>query len=355
MRTIQVDVAIAGGGIAGLWIANVLLTRGLDVAVCDPGGVAGAQTPASQGLIHGGIKYALGGHAGGAFDALREMPERWRRCLRGEGELDLRGVAVVAEACHLWSRKTLAARLAGFLGSRLMHGRAVRLAPRDYPAPFAGQSGDLYRLDDFALDVAGLCRHLEARLGDRLLRTRVTPGAVVRRDGRVAGFRTGDAVIEAEHVVLAAGAGNAELARAAGVTTQMQTRPLKQVLVHHPSPEPLFVHCIAGLAPEPALTVSTRPGHHYVGGALASDGASRSDDDQIGAARRALHASLPWIDWDTRRFETLSINRAEPAQQAGQRPNEAFVAAHENALLVWPVKLALAPDVGDRVLRALAA
>ena len=355
MRTIQVDVAIAGGGIAGLWIGNLLLTRGLKVVVCDPGGTTNGQTLASQGLIHGGIKYALGGHAGGAFDALREMPGRWRRCLEGAGELDLRGVAVAAEACHLWSRNTLAARLAGFLGSRLMQGRAVRLAPGDYPAPFAGQSGDLYRLDDFGLDVAGLCRHLEARLGDRLLRTRVTPDAVARRDGRVAGFHTGDTVVEAERVVLAAGAGNAELAPAAGVATRLQTRPLKQVLVQHPSPEPLFVHCIAGLATEPALTISTHPGHHYLGGALASDGASRSDDDQIAAARRALHASLPWIDWDTRRFETLLIDRAEPAQRARRRPDEAFVAKHENVLVVWPVKLALAPDLGDRVLRALAA
>ena len=354
MRTIQVDVAIAGGGIAGLWIANLLLTRGRKVLICDPGDAAGAQTLASQGLIHGGIKYALGGRAGGTFDALREMPGRWRRCLNGEGELDLRGVAVAAEACHLWSRNALAARLAGFLGSRLTQGRAVRLVPGEYPVPFAGRTGALYRLDDFALDVAGLCRHLAARLGDRLLRTRVNTDAVVRRDGRVAGFRTGDIMIEAERVVLAAGAGNAELAQAAGFDIPAQARPLKQVLVHHPSPEPLFVHCIADLAREPALTISTHPGHHHLGGALASTGASRSDDDQIAAARRALHASLPWIDWDTRRFETLAIDRAEPAQRAGRRPDEAFVAVHENALLVWPVKLALAPDLGDRVLRALA-
>ena len=53
MRTIRVDVAVAGGGIAGLWIANLLLLRGFDVALCDPGRAAGVQTRASQGLIHG--------------------------------------------------------------------------------------------------------------------------------------------------------------------------------------------------------------------------------------------------------------------------------------------------------------
>ena len=355
MRTIRVDVAIAGGGIAGLWIANLLLLRGFDVALCDPGRAAGVQTLASQGLIHGGIKYALRGRPDDAFDALKDMPARWRRCLAGEGEIDLRGVAVASDPCHLWSRDALAARLAGFLASRMVHGRAVRLSPADYPAPFGGQAGTLYRLDDFAVDVPSLCRRLSAPLGEHLLPVEVPPNGLVARDGRVAAFRIGDLTVEADRFVLAAGAGNAALAEAAGFEARMQRRPLKQVLVHNAHPEPLFVHCVAGLATEPDLTVSTHPGYHYLGGALASAGVRRTETEQVQAAKRALRASLPWIDWDARRFETLSIDRAEPARPDGRRPEQAFVAAHENALLVWPVKLALAPDLGDRALRALSA
>ena len=355
MRTIRVDVAVAGGGIAGLWIANLLLLRGFDVALCDPGRAAGVQTRASQGLIHGGIKYALGGRAGDTFDALKDMPVRWRRCLAGDGEIDLRGVATASDACHLWSRGTLSARLAGFLAGRVVHGRAVRLSPADYPPPFAGQAGTLYRLDDFAVDVPSLCRRLSAPLGERFLNVEVSPRSVVCRNGRVAAFRFDGLAVEAERFVFAAGAGNAALARAAGVDAPMQRRPLKQVLVHGPDPEPLFVHCIAGLGSEPDLTVSTHPGYHYLGGALASAGVRRTDAEQVGAAKRALRASFPWIDWDARRFETLSIDRAEPARPGGLRPEQAFVAAHENAVVAWPVKLALAPDLGDRVLRALSA
>lgn len=355
MRTIRVDVAIAGGGIAGLWIANLLLLRGLDVALCDPGRAAGVQTLASQGLIHGGVKYALHGRPDDTFDALKDMPLRWRRCLAGEGEIDLRGVAIASDACHLWSRDALAARLAGFLASRLVHGRAVRLSRADYPAPFAGQAGTLYRLDDFAVDVPALCRRLSAPLGERLLPGEVPPNGLLARNGRVTAFRIGDLAVEADRFVLAAGAGNAALATAAGFDAPMQRRPLKQVLVHSPDPEPLFVHCVVGLAAEPDLTVSTHPGYHYLGGALASAGVRRTDAEQVCAAKRALGASLPWIDWDARRFEALSIDRAEPAPADRRRPGQAFVAVHENALLVWPVKLALAPDLGDRVLRALSA
>ena len=354
MRTIKVDVAIAGGGIAGLWIANLLLRRGHDVAVCDPGRTAGVQTLASQGLIHGGIKYALRGRPEATFDALRDMPGRWRRCLDGDGELDLRAVRVLSDTCYLWSRDALAARLAGFLASRVMHGRTTRVPRSAYPPAFAGQAGSLYRLDDFAIDVVSLRRCLAEGLGDRLITTEVSPDGVLCREGRIAGFRTAERTVEAERFVLAAGAGNAALAKAAGFDTQMQRRPLKQVLVHHPAPEPLFVHCIAGLAPDPALTVTTRPGYHYIGGALGLDGVRRTDAEQVAAARRELKIFLPWIDWDARRFETLLVDRAEPAQSRGQRPDQAFVAAHGNALLVWPVKLSLAPDLGDGVLRALA-
>ena len=355
MRTIKVDVAIAGGGVAGLWIANLLLRQGREVAVCDPGRAAGVQTLASQGLIHGGIKYALRGRPEATFDALRDMPGRWRRCLAGDGEIDLRGVRVLSDTCYLWSRDAVAARLATFLASRVMQGRTTRVGRAEYPDVFAGQAGSLYRLDDFAIDVAGLRRCLAARLGDRLLATEVPADGILWRDGRIGGLRTAEFTVEAERFVFAAGAGNGDLAAAAGFDTRMQRRPLHQVLVHSPEPEPLFAHCIAGLAPDPALTVTTRPGYHYIGGALALDGVQRTEAEQIAAGRRALKTFLPWIDWDARRFETLLVDRAEPAQEDGQRPDQAFVAVRGNALLVWPVKLSLAPDLGDRVLRALGA
>lgn len=351
MRTVKADIAIAGAGIAGLWLANLLVNRGFDVAVCEAGKVGGTQTMASQGLIHGGVKYALGGVATGAFDAVSGMPNRWRACLEGKGEIDLQGVGVTSDCYYLWSQDTPSARLAGFLASRLLRGRVERLAPTDYPGAFAGQTGTLYRLDDFVIDVAGLVRRLAAPLTDRILPMAVEPEGFVMEQGTVAAFENANIRIEAERFVLAAGAGNEALAAAVGATTQMQRRPLKQVLVRYSDPEPIFAHCISGVRTEPALTVTTLPAYHYLGGALASDGANRCDADQVEAARMELERALPWIDWSNRTLETLSIDRAEPA---GRRLEGAFVQSHENVLIVWPGKLTLAPDLGDRVVRALA-
>ena len=286
MHTVTVDVVIAGAGVAGLWLANLLVSRGLDVAVCERGEVGGTQTMASQGLIHGGVKYALTGTATRAFEATSDMPRRWRACLEGTGEIDLRGVGVVSECYYLWSPDAPGARLAGFLASRLLRGRVEKLARSDYPQPFEGQAGTMYRLDDFVIDVAELVQRLAAPLEGRLLPMAVEPDGLVMHQGTVRAFQNADIRVEAERFVFAAGAGNGKLAAAAGAATRMRRLPLKQVLVRSTNPEPIFAHCIASMRAEPALTVTTLPGYHYLGGALATDGANRSDADQIDAASR---------------------------------------------------------------------
>ena len=351
MHTVTVDVAIAGAGVAGLWLANLLLSRGLEVAVCERGDVGGTQTMASQGLIHGGVKYALTGTATRAFEAVSDMPRRWRACLEGTGEIDLRGVSVVSDCYYLWSPDAPGARLAGFLASRLLRGRVEKLSRSDYPRPFAGQAGAMYRLDDFVIDVAGLVQRLAEPLEGRLLPMPVEPDGLVMREGTLSAFQNDDIRVEAERFIFAAGAGNGTLAAAAGAATSMRRLPLKQVLVRSTNPEPIFAHCIAGMRAEPALTITTLPGYHYLGGALASDGATRSDAEQVGAAKQELAQALPWIDWSQRTFETLSIDRAEPDRR---RLDGAVVETHENVLIAWPGKLTLAPDLGDRALRALA-
>ena len=351
MRTVKADIAIAGAGIAGLWLANLLLSRGFDVAVCERSEVGGTQTMASQGLIHGGVKYALGGTATRAFEAVSDMPQRWRACLEGKGEIDLRGVRVNSDCYYLWSHDAPGARLAGFLASRLLRGRVARLAPADYPGPFAGQTGTMYRLDDFVIDVSALVRQLAVPLRDRILPMAVPPEGLIMQQGTVRAFEDANTRVEAERFIFAAGAGNEALAVAAGAAARMQRLPLKQVLVRSTHPEPIFAHCIVGMRAAPALTVTTLPGYHYLGGAVASDGVNRSDADQVEAAKIELGRALPWIDWSNRTFETLSINRAEPA---GRRLEGAFVETHENVLVTWPGKLTLAPDLGDRVLGAIA-
>ena len=55
------DIVIFGGGIAGLWLLDRLRIQGYQVILLESSSLGGGQTYASQGIIHGGLKYALGG------------------------------------------------------------------------------------------------------------------------------------------------------------------------------------------------------------------------------------------------------------------------------------------------------
>ncbi|HRJ12593.1 MAG TPA: FAD-dependent oxidoreductase, partial [Alphaproteobacteria bacterium] len=56
---IDLDALILGGGIAGLWLARRLQLAGYRVVLLENQKLGGGQTLASQGIIHGGLKYAL--------------------------------------------------------------------------------------------------------------------------------------------------------------------------------------------------------------------------------------------------------------------------------------------------------
>src|SRR3989338_3237970 len=114
-RSFSTDIVIIGGGIAGLWLLNRLRQQGFDAIVLEKSALGSGQTIASQGIIHGGLKYALSGVLSPASSAIAAMPEHWRRCLRGEGDVDLRGCRVLGPHYFMWSGGGYRSRLKTFL------------------------------------------------------------------------------------------------------------------------------------------------------------------------------------------------------------------------------------------------
>jgi len=359
---IRVDVAVVGGGVAGLWIARRLRTDGRRCVLLERSAFGDGQTIRSQGMIHGGLKYALNGTLGTASQALAGMPERWRACLEGRSAPDLRGVRLLSERGYLWSPNAgTLGRLGALLASRVLHGRVKSLARGERPPPFDGDAfgGVVYELDEFVLDTASLLERLAQDVD--VLRADVTPQCLVRdAHGSLAAIRLPAVDVVAPTFVFAAGAGNAALLAALDVhDVAMQRRPLHQVLVRRERLPALFGHCLPSPGgSEPRLTITTHTAANgeciwYLGGRLANAGAERTPAQQIDIARDELAACVPWIDVRGARFDTLSIDRAEPRRADGTRPDDAFVATIGNVLVCWPTKLALAPDLGDRVLAAL--
>lgn len=362
--TLHTDIAIIGGGIAGLWTLNQLRNRGYSAVLFEQKALGSYQTIGSQGMIHGGIKYALAGAWSGSSEAISAMPAVWRNCLKGEGKVDLRGCRVLSEDFYLWSSASLQSRLTSFFASKMLRGRVESVAPEDFPALFRSGDfqGQVYRLVDLVLDVPSLIRALAEKQRDAIFTIDWNGARLARHEDRTA-IELGDFSLLPRKLLLTAGTGNEALIQALGGSgPAMQRRPLQQVLVKHEYTEPFFGHCIGG-NPNPRLTISshrTLKGEPvwYLGGDLATDGADEDPGQLIGRARRELSELLPWIDLGRTEWQTVRLDRAEPKQSSLLRPDSAFVGevgGVDNTLVAWPTKLSLSPHLADEIERKLLA
>ena len=358
-QTLSTDVLIVGGGVAGLWLNARLRQLGFSTLLVERDSLGGGQSVKSQGIIHGGAKYALHGALTGASEAIADMPRRWREALAGDGEIDLRGVRILSQSHYLWSPGTLAGNLTSFFASKAVRGRVDQVKGSDLPPALQNPKfkGKVYRLAELVLDVPSLIQRLAELAGDSLLAaSHVSP---LLEDGELRGLQLDDLQVRAQRIVLSAGAGTAELLNRLGVSQPaQQLRPLHMVLAKGPALKPLYAHCLGG-GPKPRITVTTHPAADgqwvwYMGGDLAeADGVARDENAQIRAAKKEVADLLPWVDQTETRWATLRVDRAEPAQSGLVRPDNAFLADQGRLLVGWPTKLALAPDLSDRICSAL--
>ncbi|WP_233519304.1 FAD-dependent oxidoreductase, partial [endosymbiont of Ridgeia piscesae] len=332
MKTVETDIVIFGGGIAGLWTLSRLRQAGYACLLLESGYLGGVQTMASQGIIHGGTKYALAGKLTGSSQAIREMPQIWRDCLAGRGEIDLSRVRLLASHQHLWSNGMLS-RMAGFFAGKVMQSRISEVQGEDRPALFRDPAfhGSVYQLDEPVLDIASLIMELQRQHGDCCLQL-AGPEVVEfcsENHLRLQGEDGRQLEIRSRRILLSAGAGNQTLLRRLGRDTPaMQRRPLQMVMLRGALPQ-LYAHCL-GASANPRLTITSYPVADgvriwYLGGDIAENGVGRDADAQIAAAQQELQELLPWVDLRGVQWATLNVDRAEPRQPDGKRPDNPYL------------------------------
>ncbi|MES2625336.1 MAG: FAD-dependent oxidoreductase [Pseudomonadota bacterium] len=362
---IEKDIVILGGGIAGLWLLNRLRNAGYAAVLLERAALGTGQSIASQGMIHGGMKYALGGSLTGASESIADMPQHWQNCLQGKGDVDLRGARLLSDAYYMLPRQSVRSRLNAFFGSKAVRGKIAAVEKDDLPEFFQGHlNGPLYRLHDIVLDVPSLLATLANNAKSHIYHidwknTQVSHGS----DGTVQAItlHNGDE-LRAQRFITTCGEGTEALLQLLEPPkVAMQKRPLQMVVVKHRLPHTLYVHCVSDqLTATPELTVTT---HHckdgakawYLGGELAESGAHISKEEQISRSKTRVAELFPWCDFSRAAWHSFYINRAEAKQADGKRPDNVSVQTAANVLYCWPTKLTLAPILANTVLDTLRA
>jgi glycerol-3-phosphate dehydrogenase len=364
MQQTRVDMAIFGGGIAGLWLLARLRNAGYSALLFETRALGGVQTIASQGIIHGGAKYALTGNLSDSAKAIGDMPRIWRDCLAGSGELDLSAVRLLSEHQYLWSTENIVSRVAGFFASKAMRSRMTPVPVSERPPIFQSSafSGKLYQLEEPVLDTGSLVAALAEQYGEYCYR--IEGESIELTEGEAGAPSTlvldGKIELQARRLILAAGAGNERLLAQLGRSgPEMQRRPLHMVMVRGGLPE-LYAHCLGG-GTTPRITITSYPAPEpgervwYIGGQLAESGVQRNEQEQIGAAQRELAELLPWVDLSALRWAGLRVDRAEPKSPGGRRPDSCYLQSERGVITVWPTKLAFAPRLAQELLSRIGA
>lgn len=350
------DAIIIGGGVAGLYVAARLLRAGYNVIVFEKDKIGGGQTLASQGMIHGGQKYALGGAATDQARLIAEMPARWDSCFGGYGDIDLTATKILSETQVMFPAGSLIANMSAMAAAKAVNGATERMEKRDYPDILLQNKkfkGPVYALQEKVVDVKSMLRALTQRLKGRIFKG--APDELLP-DGQVA--INGEA-LRAETIIFLAGAGNEDALRLLRVEEKKsQRRPLRQAMVR-PMPEPLFGHGIIG-HPKPRVTVTSHPlpdGNHvwYLGGMIAEKGAEMAEDEALVFAKKEMSDVFPHIAWHEKEWGSFAVDRAEPLHDKAHLPSGPEIHQRGKVLIAWPTKMTLAPALSDRIFDWLSA
>ncbi len=364
---VHLDVVIFGGGAAGLWLLDEVRRSGRSVVLLEANELGSGQTVASQGIIHGGLKYTLSGLLTPSAKAVRAMPGLWRRCLAGEQAPDLRRTKLRSAFCYLWRTASLTGKL-GMLGARAgLHVTPVWLDEHERPAVLKNCAGGVARVDEQVIDPVSFISDLATQHRELLLAIDAANGLEfqVSNSGtaelvRLINPHTGEPLdIAPKAIALTAGAGNEKLLAMLGRSKPaMQRRPL-HIAMARAAADRLPVlngHCVDGAATRLTITTATHSTGDTIwqlGGRIAEDGVNMDRDQLVDkaaaeASEVVCDADLSGVFWSS-----YMVDRAELATSGFARPADVTVETDANIITAWPTKLALAPRLAQRVVETL--
>ncbi len=357
---IPMDCILFGGGVAGLFTLDNCLSHGLRCVLLESKALGTGQTIDSQGILHGGLKYAIGTSGAHSAHSIKEMPLIWRRLLAGEMTPDLTNVVMRSDFCHVWRTDSMKSKL-GWIAAKFALKTKLQPIDQDQLPPYLqGIEGPIARIDEQVIEPRSLLEVLSHDLDRHLLQT-VEGGVEVSRldDGwlvRLLNPESGEPLdIFAKKIILTAGRGNRDLRDSFGLqANKTQERPLHMLMARGSLPL-INGHCIDGSKTRVTITSTQDYAGRsvwQVGGQLAEEGVKLSSEELIRQGADELKLVLPNVDFDDTEWKTYKTTRAESNTQ-GNRPADVTIVEEEDVLTCWPTKLVLAPRLADEIVHRI--
>ncbi|OGT30948.1 MAG: hypothetical protein A3E87_08185 [Gammaproteobacteria bacterium RIFCSPHIGHO2_12_FULL_35_23] len=365
-QRVQCDVVVIGGGIAGLWLINCLKQQGYIAYLCEKNALGSGQTLRSQGILHGGTKYALTGKLTKAALGVANMPAIWQACLQGKGVLDLRAVKILSNIHYLWMKGRYTAQIKSFITSKVLSEESKVIAAKDYPLLFKYPEfvGSVCAVQETVVDIPSLLRVLSKPVEKNLLQAEETCELIIESEqvkGVLIASQGKQLILEAKVYLLTAGEGNQSLLKQLSSAPTMQRRPLQMTWLRFPkfvAEYQVYFHCVEQ-GGSPSITITTHQDKAgrtiwYLGGDISESGVQRSPEEQIAFAKRELKRLMPWIDLSNTEWGTSSLDRAEMATVEGKKPESISIEkVTDNLLVGWPTKLVLAPLLAEKLIERI--
>lgn len=349
--TLNIDALILGGGIAGLWLLDSLKSAGHQCLLLENAALGEGQSVASQGIIHGGLKYMFDGIMNAPAKIISQMPDIWKSCLAGQSSPNLQNAKILSDGCFIWGANTILSRLFVFGTQIALRAKPKPVDPAQIPDALKTVSGKILKVPEPVLDTVSLV--------DALFQTHKNAIALYRSieslDGNAVkiNFPESSLIVRPQSIILTAGGGNEALRDIFNLPKgAMQRRPLHMVLVRGKLPM-LFGHCVGG--PKPRLTITSAKASNgdvvwQVGGQIAEDAVSKSPEELRLHTRSELADCLPGVDFSTAQFASYRVDRAEASTTGGHRPDDIHFLQENHIITAWPTKLALAPRLAQQIL-----
>ena len=360
----KIDALVIGGGIAGLWILDRLRAAGRTAVLAEASELGNGQSVCAQGIVHGGLKYALGGVAGEDARHVSTMPELWKNAIVSPNSAespDLNTATILSPCTWLWRSDSIMSRI-GMVGARLgLQTKPEAIERAERPDLLREAPGAVLRVNEPVVEMRSVLHALCENNSPHIIKVNGPEGIQISSLGsriRQATLHSNESAltIAPEFVILAAGVGNEGIRTRLGLEQlKTQRRPLHMVMVKGLLPE-FFGHCVDGNKTRVTITSSavTADGHRYwqIGGEISEQGVSQESHELISTARKELAAVLPSLNQSNLEWATYRVDRAEEETSGSSRPDDfSYILDGEGRTITcWPTKMALAPRLAREIL-----